>query len=70
MNDELYKDLEGSCPSLMQIVLDIAFRTSEPLRKSSVRMAGPDEGINRVPAEYESRMSRYNLLPGEEALSN
>jgi hypothetical protein len=24
MNDELYKDLEGRCPSLMQVVLDIA----------------------------------------------
>jgi hypothetical protein len=41
----------------MQVVLDIAFRASEQLRKSSVRMAGPGEGTNRVPAEYEYRMS-------------
>jgi hypothetical protein len=56
MNDELYKDLEGRCPSLMQVVLDIAFRASEQLRKSSVKMAGPGEGTNRVSAEYEYKM--------------
>ena len=57
MNDELHKDLEGRCPSLTQVVLDIAFRASEQLRKSSVRTAGPGEGTNRVPAEYEYRIS-------------
>jgi hypothetical protein len=51
VNDELYEDLGGRCPSLMQVVLDIAFRASEQLQKSSVRMAGPGERTNRVPAE-------------------
>jgi hypothetical protein len=42
---------------MSQLILDIAVRASEQLRKSSVRMAGPGEGTNRVPAEYEYRMS-------------
>ena len=57
MNDESYKDLEERCHSLMQVVLDIVFRASEQLRKSSVRMAGPGESTNWVPAKYEYRMS-------------
>ena len=68
--NELYKNLEGRYPSLMQVVLETAFRASEQLRKSSVRMAGRGEGTNRVPAEYDYECHRYNLLPGGEALSN
>ena len=51
MSDELYKDLEGRCPSLMKVVLYIEFRASEQLRKSSVGIAGPGKGTNRMPAE-------------------
>jgi hypothetical protein len=56
-NDELYKDMEGSCPSLMQVVLDIAFRASEQQRKSLVRKAGGGKVSNRIHVKYQSGMS-------------